>query len=52
LGLEATGPLGEPLDATLTQAGDQVRLLNPRQTASWAARRDLRAKTDGSDAHT
>src|SRR5215469_5927573 len=52
IGMEATGTLWEPLYDTLTQAGYQVLLLNPRQTASWAARLGLRAKTDGSDAHT
>jgi transposase len=52
LGLEATGPLWEPLYDTLTQAGYQVLLLNPRQTASWASSLGLRAKTDGIDAQT
>ena len=52
IGLEATGTLWEPLYATLTQAGYHVLLLNPRQTASWAASLGLRAKTDGIDAHT
>jgi transposase len=52
LGLEATGSLWEPLYDTLTQAGYTVLLLNPRQTASWAASLGLRAKTDGIDAHT
>jgi transposase len=52
LGLEATGTLWEPLYETLTQAGYQVLLLTPRQTASWASSLGLRAKTDGIDAHT
>ncbi len=52
LGLEATGPLWEPLYDTLTQVGYQVLLLNPRQTASWASSLGLRAKTDGIDAQT
>lgn len=52
LGLEATGTLWEPLYETLTQAGYQVLLLNPRQTLSWASSLGLRAKTDGIDAHT
>ena len=52
LGLEATGPLWEPLYDHLTQAGYTVLLLNPRQTASWAASLGLRAKTDGLDAQT
>jgi transposase len=52
IGVEATGPLWEPLYDHLTQAGYQVLLLNPRQTASWAASLGLRAKTDGIDAHT
>src|SRR5690349_18797547 len=51
-GLEATGPLWEPLYEHLTQRGYQVLLLNPRQTASWAARLGRRAKTDGIDAQT
>lgn len=44
LGLEATGPLWEPLYDTLTHAGYTVLLLNPRQTASWAASLGLRAR--------
>jgi transposase len=52
IGLEATGPLWEPLYDTLTQHGYAVVLLNPRQTASWAASLGLRAKTDSLDAHT
>jgi transposase len=52
LGLEATGPLWEPLYESRTQAGYTVLLLNPRQTASWASSLGLRAKTDGLDAHT
>ncbi len=52
IGMEATGTLWEPLYDTLTQAGYHVLLLNPRQTASWAASLGLRAKTDGIDAHT
>jgi transposase len=56
LGLEATGPLWEPLWEPLydflMQAGYQVLLLNPRQTASWASSLGLRAKTDGLDAQT
>jgi len=52
LGLEATGPLWEPLDDILIHAGYTVLLLNPRQTASWATSLGLRAKTDGLDAQT
>jgi transposase len=52
IGLEATGTLWEPLYDTLTQAGYQLVLLNPRQTASWATSLGLRAKTDGIDATT
>jgi transposase len=52
LGLESTGSLWEPLYDALTQAGYTVLLLNPHQTASWAASLGLRAKTDGIDAHT
>jgi transposase len=52
LGLESTGSLWEPLYDALTQAGYTVLLLNPHQTASWAASLGLRAKTDGLDAHT
>lgn len=56
IGLEATGPLWEPLseDLTqdLTQAGSGVLLLHPRQTASWASSVGMRAKTDGLDART
>jgi len=52
IGLEATGPLWEPLYEHLAQAGYQVLLLNPRQTASWASSLGLRAKTDGIDAQT
>ena len=52
LGLEATGPLWEPLYEQLAQAGYHVLLLNPRQTASWASSLGLRAKTDGLDAQT
>src|SRR5438874_1905162 len=47
IGLEATGTLWEPLHDALTRAGYQVLLLNPRQTAAWAAGLGLRAKTDG-----
>src|SRR5690348_126857 len=50
IGLEATGPLWEPLYDTLTAAGYTVWVLNPRQTASWATSLGLRAKTDGIDA--
>ncbi len=50
VGLEATGPLWEPLYEALTGAGYQVLLLNPRQTATWAASLGLRAKTDRIDA--
>jgi transposase len=52
LGLEATGVLWEPLYDALTQAGYTVLVLNPRQTASWAASLGLRAKTDEADALT
>lgn len=52
VGLEATGVLWEPLYEAVTQAGYSVLVLNPRQTASWAASLGLRAKTDGIDAHT
>ncbi len=50
IGLEATGVLWEPLYEALTQAGYTVLVLNPRQTASWAASLGLRAKTDHADA--
>jgi transposase len=52
IGLESTGSLWEPLYDALTQAGYAALLLNPHQTASWAASLGLRAKTDGIDAHT
>ena len=52
IGLEATGVLWEPLYDALTQAGYSVLVLNPRQTASWAASLGLRAKTDEADALT
>jgi transposase len=52
IGLEATGVLWEPLYEAVTQAGYTLLVLNPRQTASWAASLGLRAKTDGIDAHT
>jgi transposase len=52
IGLESTGSLWEPLYDALTRAGYPVVLLNPHQTASWAASLGLRAKTDGIDAHT
>ena len=54
IGLEATGVRWEPLYDALTQAGDTVLVLvlNPRQTASWAARLGLRATTDQADALT
>jgi transposase len=52
VGLEATGCLWEPLHDALTRAGYRVVVLNPRQTAAWAAGLGLRAKTDGLDALT
>jgi transposase len=52
VGVEATGCLWEPLYDALTQAGYRLLVLNPRQTASWAASLGLRAKTDGLDAQT
>jgi transposase len=52
VGVEATGCLWEPLYDALTAAGHAVLVLNPRQTANWAASFGLRAKTDGIDAHT
>ncbi len=52
IGLEATGTLWEPLYDALTRAGYTVVVLNPRQTAAWAAGLGLRAKTDGLDAQT
>lgn len=52
IGLEATGPLWEPLHDALTAAGYTVLVLNPRQTASWASSLGLRAKTDALDAQT
>jgi transposase len=52
VGVEATGCLWEPLYDALTAAGYAVLVLNPRQTAHWAASFGLRAKTDGIDAHT
>jgi transposase len=50
IGVEATGVLWEPLYDAVAQAGYTVLVLNPRQTASWAASLGLRAKTDGQDA--
>ena len=52
IGLEATGCLWEPLHDALTRAGYRVVVLNPRQSAAWAAALGLRAKTDGLDAQT
>lgn len=52
IGMEATGCLWEPLHDALSRAGYQVMVLNPRQTAAWAASLGLRAKTDGLDAQT
>jgi transposase len=52
LGLEATGPVWEPLYDRLTHPGYPVLRLNPHQTASWAASLGLRATTDGLDAQT
>lgn len=52
IGMEATGSLWEPLYDTLTHAGYQVVVLNPRQTTAWATSLGLRAKTDGIDAQT
>jgi transposase len=52
IGVEATGPLWEPLYDLLTTVGYQVLLRNPRQTASWASSLGLRAKADGIDACT
>jgi len=52
IGMEATGCLWEPLYEALSGAGYRVLVLNPRQTAAWAASLGLRAKTDGIDAHT
>ena len=52
VGVEATGSLWEPLHDALTRAGYRVVVLNPRQTAAWAAGLGLRAKTDGLDAQT
>ncbi len=52
IGLESTGSLWEPLYDALRHAGYVAVLLNPHQTASWAASLGLRAKTDGIDAHT
>jgi len=52
IGLESTGSLWEPVYDWVTQAGYTVLLLNPHQTASWAASLGLRAKTDGIDART
>jgi transposase len=52
IGLEATGVLWEPLYEALIHAGYTVLVLNPRQTASWAASLGLRAKTDQADALT
>jgi transposase len=52
VGVEAPGCLWEPLYEALTQAGYAVLVLNPRQTAAWAAGLGLRAKTDGLDAQT
>jgi transposase len=52
IGLGSTGSLWEPLYDWVTQAGYTVLLLNPHQTASWAASLRLRAKTDGIGAQT
>jgi len=52
IGVEATGSLWEPLYDALTRTGHRVVVLNPRQTAAWAAGLGLRAKTDGLDAQT
>jgi transposase len=52
IGLEATGCLWEPLYDALSRAGYRPVVLNPRQTAAWAASLGLRAKTDGLDAQT
>jgi transposase len=52
IGVEATGTLWEPLYDAVTQAGYQVVVLNPRQTAAGATGLGLRAKTDGLDAQT
>jgi transposase len=52
IGLESTGSLWEPLYDALSHAGYAVVLLNPHQTASWAASLGLRAKTDETRAHT
>jgi transposase len=52
IGMEATGPLWEPLYEDLTQVGYQVLLLNPRQTSTWSASLGVRAKTDSIDAQT
>jgi transposase len=52
IGVEATGCLWEPLYDALTRTGYRVVVLNPRQTAAWAAGLGLRAKTDGLDAQT
>lgn len=52
IGVEATGCLWEPLYDALTRGGYHVVVLNPRQTAAWAAGLGLRAKTDGLDAQT
>src|SRR5262249_51756590 len=52
IGLESTGSLWEPLDDALVQAGSPVLLLTPHQTAAWATRLGLQAKTAGIDAHT
>ena len=52
IGMESTGSLWEPRYDALTQAGYQVLLLNPHQTASWATSLGLRANTAGIDAHT
>lgn len=52
IGVEATGCVWEPLYDAVTRAGYRVVVLNPRQTAAWAAGLGLRAKTDGLDAQT
>ena len=51
IGLEASGPLGENLDAALVGAGDRVLVLNPLQTRRYRDVVRRKAQTDDIDAH-
>ena len=52
IGLEATGRYWENLHTYLKNQGYHILLLHPQQTAQFARRRGLRAKTDRLDAVT